>query len=363
MKASAGTPGASATARTLSLALFSAFLIVFYLAWVNRDSIQIPNVDRLYPPNFSLLGTSNSNSSGAAPSNQRHAFATLLAGIADPDDRPINDDDDGYFMSTRVMVYQLLHAANTSVPAAIDVVVFATPYVPNHQLERLERDGAKVIVVDPITTKSAPGDVRWQLSLSRFHLWEHEEYDKICYIDADTLITGDLSGVFADPASEHKYTDSERDAVRDDEEALPSTYLFAGKPEAFGFDHPFPPNDDDMLNAGFFVASPSVGMYNYYMDLVNKPDRVDLGFMDQGVFNYAHRKDGNMPWQVLDPKWNINFATENDYDQGCRSFHDKYWDGKGDNGDADPFLKKIWQLQKRDMLAYYKQLEDDTWFR
>lgn len=349
--------GYNATAtRTLGLALFSSILVIFYLCFVNWD--QFPHVDRLYLPSLSLVQAPTNGTT----SSQRHAFVTLLAGQVDPEERPINDDDNGYFTSTRVMVYQLLHGEDTKVDSSIDVLVFITPYVPQSQREQLEKDGAKVIIVDPVTSKNAPGDERWQLSLTRFHLWEHEEYDKLCYIDADTLITGNLEDVFSDPAAAHKDTSEKKKEIKTDEEALPSTYLFAGKPETFNWDHPFPPNDDNMLNAGFFVASPSRKMFEYYMDLVNKPDRVDLGFMDQGVFNYAHRKEGNMPWQVLDPKWNINFARKRDYDGGCRSFHDKYWDGKGDEPSADPYLKKLWQKQKKNMLAFHKEKDNAAWW-
>lgn len=302
------------------------------------------------PPSvFSSWSTSKS------ASQKPFAFATLLAGHSDPKDRPENDDDDGYFLSTRLMVYQLLHSKSSAVDDNIDVVVFTTEYVPESQRKRIEKEGGKVFVVDVINGTGKNLENRWELSLRRFHMWKHEEYEKVCWIDADTLVTGQLSGVFQDPAAEVYPTLHNKSEIKTDEPSLPPTYIFADKSGSDKKGHPWPPEVTDHLNAGFFVTRPSRMLFDYYLNMLNHADRADLRFMDQGILNYALRKSGNMPWKVLHPIWNVNNPRKSDWDAGARSFHQKYSNGKGHSARRDPFLVDLFYKQSAEMEEYYSK--------
>lgn len=49
-------------------------------------------------------------------------------------------------------------------------------------------------------------------------------------------------------------------------------------------------------------------------------------FPEQGLWMYAHRRDGNMPWAHVDWHWNINWATQKDLEAGVASLHSKFWE-------------------------------------
>jgi alpha-N-acetylglucosamine transferase len=107
----------------------------------------------------------------------------------------------------------------------------------------------------------------------------------------------------------------------------------------------------DYLNGGFFVFTPSQALFEYYLSLLGLPGRLDPGFMEQNLLNYAHRRDGNMPWKPLWYGWNVNWPTEKDWWGGARSFHAKYFD---DDPEHDPFLKAMWREQRAEMEGFYR---------
>ncbi|KAI7614749.1 hypothetical protein KC319_g19805, partial [Hortaea werneckii] len=100
-----------------------------------------------------------------------------------------------------------------------------------------------------------------------------------------------------------------------------------------------------------FVFTPSKVLFEYYLSLLKLPGRFDPGFPEQNLLNYAHRRDGNMPWKPLWYGWNVNWPTEKDWRGGARSFHAKYWDGDPSH---DPLLKAIWKEQKAEMEGFYR---------
>lgn len=134
-----------------------------------------------------------------------------------------------------------------------------------------------------------------------------------------------------------------------DEDPTPSTYLFASKVEAWAYEHRIPPlplpavpkpralstpapplgedePDPPYTNVGFFVMRPSRELFSHYMSILRSPGKFEPRFPEQNLLNYAHRRDGAMPWSRLDWKWNMGFPTMKDFEGGARSFHAKYWD-------------------------------------
>jgi alpha-N-acetylglucosamine transferase len=179
------------------------------------------------------------------------------------------------------------------------------------------------------------------------------EWSKILFLDSDHLVTAPLDGVFNNEATMTKFTSANPEAIKNDEAALPATYMLAGHGDSFGYEHPIPPEGDggDYLNGGFFVFTPSQALFEYYLSLLGLPGRLDPGFMEQNLLNYAHRRDGNMPWKPLWYGWNVNWPTEKDWRGGARSFHAKYFD---DDPEHDPFLKAMWREQRAEMEGFYQ---------
>ena len=83
------------------------------------------------------------------PVGPKIAYATFLSATMASEDETLPDEADGYFLGTRVMLYQLLHsriAGNSSIP----VIVLVTEDVSPRKRARLEKDGATVIVVEKL---------------------------------------------------------------------------------------------------------------------------------------------------------------------------------------------------------------------
>jgi len=285
------------------------------------------------------------------------AFATFLAG--DPHNN--NDTDtrygyDGYYLGARVLTYQLLHATATRTNHSIPFLVLVTSDVSQRKRARLAQDGATVILTDKLDADWVkPGAERWRDVLAKLRLFQLTAYKKICFIDADMLVTRPLDGVFDDPATDLMRTKHEPHNVKDDEAALPVTYMFAGKADAWSYEHDIPPAPSDYLNSGFFVFTPSRQLFAYYVSLLKLPDRFNPTFPEQNLLNYAHRRDGNMPWNTLGWRWNMNWPTMRDLEGGAHSFHAKYWD---DDPTHDPELKSIWRMQRVEMEGYHRGVED-----
>ncbi|KAF2725698.1 glycosyltransferase family 8 protein [Polychaeton citri CBS 116435] len=283
------------------------------------------------------------------------AYATLLAANQDPD---AHDDfgKDGYFLGVRLLAYQLLHSQSAGTNHSIPLIVMCTKGVSKRKRDRLEKDGATVIVVNKLKSDMGQSaDEKLVEVMTKLHLFEMVEYNKICFIDADTLITANLDGVFYDEATLTQPTLTDLAEVKADEGPLPRTYMFATHADFWGYDHPYPPPTDSVyLNCGFSVFTPSKRLYSYYTSLLQLPGRFGPSFPEQDLFNYAHRRDGNMPWKPLWYGWNVNWPTENDWKGGAKSFHAKFWDGDAGH---DPVLKQLWERQRSEMEGFYRGRE------
>ncbi|USW57468.1 Putative glycosyl transferase, family 8, nucleotide-diphospho-sugar transferase [Septoria linicola] len=288
------------------------------------------------------------------------AYATFLAGSTSGDHRAtdeesaaIDDADDGYYLGARVLAYQLLHSKSAGTNNSIPFLVVCTRDVSKRKRDRLKKDGATIVLVEKLQqdwVKAA--DARWIDVLAKLRLFQLVDYSKILFIDADTLVTAPLDGVFFDESTLTQGTKDIPGATKDDEAEMPRTYMFATHSDYWGYDHPYPPPTDlSYLNCGFFIFTPSLQLFDYYMSLLGLPGRFDPGFPEQNLLNYAHRQDGNMPWKPLWYGWNVNWPTAKDWRGGARSFHAKYWDGDPSH---DPVLKAIWKEQRAEMQGFYR---------
>ncbi|KAK4964223.1 hypothetical protein LTR66_012412 [Elasticomyces elasticus] len=291
----------------------------------------------------------------------RYAFATFLAGTGATDTES-DFDEDHYFVATRILAYQLLHAPETRTNAKIPFVVLATHDVSEVKQARLRKDGAVVIVVEPVD----PGWVitetsTWKDVMTKLRLWELTQFERILFLDGDTVLTRPLDDVFDDPAVKLQVTRDNTKYIVADEGTLPLTYAFAGVPETKRV-HSYPPTEENhsypnlnYLNAGFFVLRPSIEAFNYYTSLLIPPSpttpsdkpakqRFVPEFPEQNLLNHAHRREGNMPWLALNNTWNIHYPSAQDLHGDVATLHEKWW--APFDPEIGPFLQSWrWRMQ------------------
>lgn len=289
-------------------------------------------------------------------SKSPYAFVTLLALNPKLDNNAVPDDEDEYFVGTRVLAYQLLHAPKTGTNTSIPFVVLATEDIPESKLERLRKDGATVKVVERISESwMKPGLLRWRDMMSKLRMLELIQFEKVLFLDADMYIVERMDGIFTDPTTEPLLPKSE--LAVEDEGPLPEFYIFSAQQYMEGRIHPYPPPKGDYFSGGFFLCQPSIAIFNYYLTLAKIEDRFDSNAMEQGLLNYAHRRDGPMPWTDIYYKWTTSWPSMNEYKAGAHSLHEKWWDEKID---LDPDLRKLWYIARGEMEGYYHGLEQTS---
>ncbi|KAI9662615.1 MAG: hypothetical protein M1821_008782 [Bathelium mastoideum] len=287
----------------------------------------------------------------------KRAYATFLTGtVANASDHDYNNDV--YFVATRLLCYQILHAPETRTNQSIPFLVLVTEDVSLDKRDRLAADGATVVPVEYIRQDWIHAmHGYWQDVMTKLRIWELVQYDLILFLDVDTILLRPLDAIFDDPAAAPTAPGSLSDMIRADEAPLPPVYTFAGVPE-MQHEHGYPPSEAagdfpnaDYLNAGFFLLRPSRALFAYYLSVVALPDRFDPAFPEQNLFNYAHRREGNMPWRALPPTWNMHYPTAADVAGGVASLHDKWW--KPEHAELEPLLRGLrWRME-----GFYEAVE------
>lgn len=259
------------------------------------------------------------------------AYATLLTGQGNEvDDRPA--DEDHYYVSARMLCYQILYQESTKTSLDAPCLVLTTPNVRKDKIEQLKKDGATIVPVDYISSDWATTEVTtWKYVLSKIRLWKMTKYDLIAFLDTDRVLIESLDGLFTDPAVVVQDNLRMNSAIHVDEGPQPDDFLFASTAEMTK-NHSFPPKTEpeDFYNihyfeAGTFVMRPSVEMYNYHLRVLSIPDRFSPALPEQNMWNYIYRHDGNMPWTQLDTSWSAHFPTLKDIEMGAKSVHEKFW--------------------------------------
>ncbi|KAH8689834.1 nucleotide-diphospho-sugar transferase [Talaromyces proteolyticus] len=275
------------------------------------------------------------------PSQSKYAYATILTSEGDIEYPNVQEP---YLHAARLLTYQLLHdprtrGNNTDIP----LLVLVTEDVPQRHRDILKNDGATVVPVHNVSREWIhPKWERWSGVLAKLNLWNLVEYDKIMFLDADTVIFRPIEHIFESPTTAPQQTlpwttiisnGTVYNSSIDDAAAgpLPETYMIAGIHDIWveWALPPVPGNDfyapQNYMNAGFFMCSPSKNLSEYYLSLLDIPNRFDSNYPEQNLLNNAHRTDGRMPWRDLGPGWNQKGADKAAYDGGLRSIHHKWW--------------------------------------
>ena len=323
--------------------LVSAFLFLISL-WCWYTKSNPPIID----PTYGLLNATNASSSN-------YAIATFLSG-------GLPYDTDAYFVSARILTYQLLHAPQTRNSRPIPFLVLCTKAVSEAKKARLKEDGATIVVAEDVKLRwwVHTGVTRWADQFTKLRLLEMTQYSRILFLDADHLLTGSVDAIFdAAAVRAPARTNFSRVAqLKVDEAPVPAEYVFAARPDnAFSGcrDHAFPPPAHRAISAGFWVAAPSRELFRYLLSTMNAYRRFDPHTMEQSLLNYAFRREGTMPWGELEPKWSATWPNQADVDGGVVALHEKLWnEGLGDAGGVGDLRKRWYEMQDQ-MEKYFKE--------
>ncbi len=256
-----------------------------------------------------------------------------------------------------LLTYQILHANETRCRKPIPFIVLVTNTVTADKQKQLVRDGAIVVQAEdvPLRWWIKTGVTRWREQFTKLRLFQMVQYDRILFLDSDTLLTRPLDDIFQDPAVQLSDTLFERRGeIKSDESALPAQYVFAAGQImlwAGGRDHPFPPMHTYSFSAGFWTCAPSKEVYQYLLSVMNHYRRFDPHAMEQNLLNYAFRSGGAMPWKELDYKWSATWPGEKDLKGQVATLHEKFWRA----GTKD--LQDLWWQSKQMMENYYDEHE------
>lgn len=320
-----------------------AIALITILAIAYFTIFSSPRYDQI--PNYAPLKTTDASS--------KVAIATFLTG---GEKTSVPMEDDFYFQAARVLTYQLLHDSETrSKRKDIPFLVLCTESVTPDRRKRLELDGAIVEVVAdvPLPRWVSTGVTRWKDQFTKLRIFEMVEYERVLFIDADTLIMAPMDGIFNELMIQVPMTTlfGGTRGLKGDEKPLPSNYTFAARSDnAFSGerDHPYPPPPTENFSAGFWLGAPSLEMFDYLLSITRHWRRFDPHTMEQSLLNYAFRRSGPMPWYDLNPEWSATWPNMRDMDGGVRSLHEK-WDRRGPD-----VLQDRWHRKRREMEDFHR---------
>ncbi|KAK3172039.1 hypothetical protein OEA41_004123 [Lepraria neglecta] len=306
----------------------------------------------------------SSPSTEQAPYHPR-AFIAYLQGYSESNSTASNDED-VYYLGTRVLSYQLMYAPKTRTNTPIPFVVLVTEDVYGRKRARLEQDGAVVIQIEKVVTPKwvSTDHVQWTEQMKKPRVFQLTQYEKILYMDADMLITRRLDSIFEDESTALAPTLPSLHE-KSHEAPLPTSYIPSAQMQQRPREHPYPPDKDSAPSSiynyfcsGFWVGHPSEAVFEYYISVLNIEGRFDTSMMEQSLLNYAHRRDGPMPWRDFDYSWTSTYRTYKEYELGAGALHEKYWrEDRGDAWSGQDKLREMWLRDREDMEGFYGAMD------
>ncbi|KAF2739797.1 nucleotide-diphospho-sugar transferase, partial [Polyplosphaeria fusca] len=243
--------------------------------------------------------------------------------------------EDPYFVSVRLLNYQIKHAEQTKTRLdSVPFLVLVLPGVAGAQIELLEDEGARIIHIEPLELpdafdKNFIENSRFRDVLSKLRLWQLTDFDKIVYLDADSFLLQNLDDLFTDPVSSGMMTTRPSNGTSYSVEP-PRQYLMAASADTYGDQTEWEQAGHvNYLCACFMLYAPSQSMFDYYMSVLTGPDAPrDAAYPEQDLLIHVHRQDGPMPWRRIPIAWSANdgeMADELALLGGVKSLHVKGW--------------------------------------
>ncbi|KAJ5428194.1 hypothetical protein N7445_009648 [Penicillium cf. griseofulvum] len=239
------------------------------------------------------------------------------------DDLEFPDIEEPYLQAARLLTFQLLRNPRTR--NRIDNVPFlvlVTPDIPQRHRDILSREGATVVPVESLDSKWGSSQYS-DAVLTKLNLWKLEKYNKIAFLNVDSVIFRPIHAIFEDHATTMRATTNPTGkipksymmAAPQDSRMNLNTQLVSGQ-ELYQRSH---------MDNGFFILHPSRDLYDYYVSLRQILDKDDSVRSEQNFLDYAHRADGPMPRQHLGFGWKLKDASRSDYENGLKSINHKWW--------------------------------------
>jgi alpha-N-acetylglucosamine transferase len=337
------------------------FLVTIYGLWPLRQGSHNEYTKSITKPRFKDPNALTYGSMSSEFTRERLGYVTWLGKTGNG-----SDSEDVYFLATRVLVYQILHDPITRSPNNLPIIVMTTPDVSPANNARLTQDGAVVHPIDFITEGQSwlkPRRKTWRHIMAKLRAWELISFDRLLMLDNDMLLRRPLDGVFLEPSAQIAST---RDPstlpdfhLPEDESPIPRAYLLAGTPQVFSENHTYPPTREandlmhpSTMNMGFCLLSPSLDLFHYYLSILRIPRRFNSATMEQSLLNYAHRRDGPVPWVDLPTTWTTTRPNLGGLVGQVASFHVKWW--RPQMGYL-PELEEWARGKKDEMLRFYEE--------
>lgn len=168
----------------------AATLLIGYISWSlgssfthQKDLLDIAQSRPTYPP-YDRQGDAHVSAVDVhtapvvEPSTQKFAFAAFLAEWS-PDDKSRINDTDMYFIQMRILTYQFVHDPITRTDKDIPFIALVMPNVDQWKKDQLRKDGATLVEVTRVESKTGYHAGRWKDLFSKFHVFTLEQYDKV----------------------------------------------------------------------------------------------------------------------------------------------------------------------------------------
>ncbi|WWC60416.1 uncharacterized protein I303_102988 [Kwoniella dejecticola CBS 10117] len=323
------------------LPLLGLFLLV---SWVGYPSITSPaklSASSIHPAVQSFLEQHPIDAQYAvdgvqmpvtkADSEKEEAYVTFLSSIADPN----------YLLSTRFLIYQLLHDPSTSDSSqSRDVVVLTTPEIQQDTIDLLELDGAMVKQVELLDGFDLPEKVNdhWKDQYTKLNIFNMTEYTQILYMDNDVFLLKSLEDIWTSPSP----LDESRPlgGVGETSKALlKNSDLRLEPPMSVRTE------DKDYVNAGFMLIRPSTELF----EELRRVKGYDTFYMEQALINHYSGWEGDHPWTPLNPKLVSHFPKAANLAEGYYSLHAKMW-----KDPVDQIVTDMWREGIQKMEDYWR---------
>jgi alpha-N-acetylglucosamine transferase len=234
--------------------------------------------------------------------------------------------------------------------------------VPGSWLSTLASEGATIVPVAPLDLPPRSKDwlpkSRFRDVLSKLRLWQLTDYDKILFLDADTILLAPLDSIFTDPELSMPMPVIQNSSVDRSAAALPSSYLLSASADTWGNQTLWlqpGPGHQEYLCACFMLLTPSENLFQYYQWILSQSETLfDISLPEQNLLFYAHRADGSMPWRRIPIEWSANDVEIMErLDGRLKSLHIKSWDGAEGTNLAEQKVKSLWRSLMREMESYH----------
>lgn len=289
------------------------------------------------------------------PGTPRYAFATLLSPNYKENADQTDIASDEYFLSARLLNYQLRHSNATKYhDPSVPFLVMCPPQVGQNKRKILEEEGATIVPVEHVMADWIKVPLpTWLEMLDKLFLWSYTDYDKILFIDADVFLVQSLNGIFEDDAAAEFPT--KKDLTPPEHlGALPATYTLAGVVDG-GSGSRKNPMSPNYLNGGFFLIKPDQKLFRHLMKFVQTPESFSVSMMEQNLINDIFKVDGPMPWQHMDPMWDTSCPEPDNIKAGWKTVHSKLWKTHAEPCEVDPVASRMWYQTLGHMESFYAQ--------